>query len=39
MLDEIRAAIAKTKQSKSPGIDSITAEEIQAADAEGNALL
>jgi len=30
MLDEVRAAIAKMKN-KSPGIDNITAEEIQAA--------
>jgi len=38
MLAEVRAAISKMKQSKSPGIDNITAEEIQAAN-EGNGLL
>jgi len=31
MLDGVRAAIAKMKKNKSPGIDNSTAEEIQAA--------
>jgi len=31
ILDEVRAAIAKMKKNKSPGIDDITAEENQAA--------
>jgi len=34
MLDEVRAAIDKLKLHKAPGIDNITAEEIQTA-AEG----
>jgi hypothetical protein len=38
MMDEVRVAIDKMKKNKSPGIDNIMSEEIQAA-AEGNGIL